>query len=336
MIRSVLALLVLTVSVQAATVTNYITDAHGDPIKTRVVFTPFTPTTVFGSTNVLGPSVGFDAIHGAWSARVLPGWFFVDESHNVPPIRIFVPFGDDTTNSLAYYAILATNPIPTFGYSLTISSNINVTNIFATNIFAENGFFSNLFATNIVAQQIWTSNLFATNVVALEGYFSNLFSTNLVTQNLTVSNLVAQFGTISNLYAQFATISNLTAQFAYISNLYVGTMWLSNNIYVKCWDWPGPTNTLDMLHADNYYASLVPVKVTGLTDKSDNGWSVASQLSISNAASSNIFMTLDASFASTGNRIFTITNGQEKVFWFKYRDFNGKRTNVIEQEFGAP
>ena len=119
MIKRLLAFVLLVTSAKAAVVTNYLTDTVGNPITTRVVFTPYTPTTIFGSTNVLGPSVGVACTNGIWWASVVPGWYLVQQQVSQPNIPIFVsPL--DTTNSFSFFASQATNPIPTFGLTVIV------------------------------------------------------------------------------------------------------------------------------------------------------------------------------------------------------------------------
>ncbi len=140
---------------EGATVTNYITDGFGTPLNTRVIITPFTISTVFGGTNVLGPSAGFGCTNGFWQANLLGGFYYVDQGLAQPTIAVWATPGDGQTNSLAYFASAATNPIPSF-----FSSGTGV--MYVTNVITTTGSLtaSNIYSTNIIyqASQALTNN----------------------------------------------------------------------------------------------------------------------------------------------------------------------------------
>lgn len=131
-------------TINAANVTNYITDGFGTPLNTRVIATPFTVSTVFGGTNVLGPSAGFGCTNGFWQISFLGGFYYVDQGLGQPAIVGFCAPGDTNTYGLAQFASQATNPIPSFFASG--AGVMYVTNVITTNTFQ----FLTLYITNVI------------------------------------------------------------------------------------------------------------------------------------------------------------------------------------------
>jgi len=101
---------------------------------------------VFGGTNVLAPSMALnnDPNTGIWSIGLLGGFYYVQQGLTQPQIVVWATPGDTQTNSFAYFASAATNPIPSFFSSgagvitnyvyVTNYATLIVTNFAATNI----------------------------------------------------------------------------------------------------------------------------------------------------------------------------------------------------------
>lgn len=218
---------------KAATVTNYITDGFGNPLNTRIIVTPFTITTVFGGTNVLGPSVGFQGVNGFWQFNAMGGFYYVDQGLGQPPIVIWTTPGDTQTNSFAYFASAATNPIPSFFFA-------GQTNAVTLNNFNANQF-------NVVANTVSIkAGALQTNIVGY-GYatFNGDGTTNgvIYIYDWTGTNIIAGYDT--NYAGWFGNYSS------------------TNNQYFLS-TWPGPTNTLTMANTYVHYSETAPTSITNL------------------------------------------------------------------------
>lgn len=156
----------LVAQASAITVTNYITDGFGTPIRTRVIITPFTITTIVGGTNVLGLSVGVDCPAGAWSVGLLGGFYFVDQGLGQPVVVGWATPEDTNTYTLAQIVAAAQNPIPSFFFSGEGPNTMTfLTNYFFTNYVAFIAYSTNILVNEL--QQEFPTNRWvgATNVI---------------------------------------------------------------------------------------------------------------------------------------------------------------------------
>ena len=304
--KRLLAFLLLPLTLQAATVTNQITDGSGNPVDSRVVITPYVVSTVFGGTNVLGLSVGIDTTNGAWGANLLGGLYYVDQGLGQPKVPIFSMPGDVGTNNLAYYAALATNPIPSFfvsgsGFVITVS--------------------------NFNAQQF----IFANNQISI---LTGALVTNLVDyQTLSVLGQTTNNGII---YLYDSTGTNIIAGFDTSLGGWFGpglggtNIVFSTNVTYYVSSFPGPSNNIVL---NNTYWNYTATGNTSVTNVSNVNIGIANwaTLNISNQTSGNItgYVTVPFIRAIGGQTTPVITIPSGKVGMWSFLSMGGLVTNYV-------
>jgi len=238
-----------------------------------------------------------------------------DSTVAVTPISFTTNFFLYSTN-LFYTSVYLSNYFNTNVFNDTYISNFFQTNFVTTNIFAP------VTITNVTVQDTYVSNYFQTNLyVSNDTIVSNFWVTNqyFFTTNFFTTN---QFFTTNYFYAitnvDFITVSN-----AYITNLTVKNQTVTNvtvidGLYNTPHAWSGPTNTLPLFSARQYYVTHTPIFITGYTGKS-NTVTESVLLSITNAEATNVSM-LIASGTQTGNwtNQYTISNASTAKIWFEY------------------
>ena len=141
-------------------------------------------------------------------------------------------------------------------------------------------------------------------------------STNIIIYSTTVN--VDTFNTFTNSYFTFTTNVVFNQNINVSGKAQLNFIILTNGFFSKTNTWPGPTNPLDMSIYRQQYSTLVPVKITGLINYSnDLGSEVL--LSIQNNALTNIQMTYAAGIIDRDHVTQqTITNGTKGVFWIQF------------------
>lgn len=264
------------------------------------------------------------------------------------------------TNLYATYV----NPVTNFYFYSTnlyltdnYVSNYFVTNVFSdtfvsnylfTNVFITNQYTTNLYSTNVVVNNSYVSNFWQTNILVTDTYVSNFFTTNFFTTFVT--NIYNTFNNINltnaTLYGQtlFAPIIGTQAGYVAVQNNGVdvltlngtnstvtATNFVANAIIMNTNVWAGPTNYVNVLLQDQYYSTLTALSITGFFGAMV-GKSHSVQVSIFNGSGSNVDMTLPAGVIQPegASGAVTVTNGTERIFWFKLR---AGRTNVVHRSF---
>lgn len=285
---------------RGVTVTNYITDVLGNPLYTRVVFTPFTPSTVFGGTNVVGISVGLFCTNGVWYTDVLPGWYLVDQGDGAPTIPIFCAYGE-TTNNLAYFATAATNPIPTFAYDVDSIGTV---------LWESSGGYVQTVETNEPVKVWGLADMTLTPGMLVEVDGSNRL---VSTDDISVTNI------------NTTNINTVTLNVT--SNVTANTIVVLSGLYPTTNAWSGPTNPIQMHLTRQRYVTWTPIHVTGFSDLS-NSVTEPVLLSVSNAASTNVLALFSGVTSVAYTNQYTISNTSTAKIWLEY-DPSGPDTNVV-------
>lgn len=251
MLQRLLLLLLLATNARGVTMTNLVQDAFGNPYPVRVIITPFTPSIVFGGTNVLGPSVAFNNNKqtGAWSVNLLGGFYLVQQGLSQPIIPIFSMPGDGQTNSFAFFASAATNPIPTFcpnGGTCT-GTGLNTSNLFPSTIIFNS-------SSNVVQSIPNAFGSLTNNGGGIIGWYpAYLSNTNDNGTNMNFYQTTSFFGsTNGNTYWLDWTRTNVTAAYNG-TNFYGSGLGLTNLIYRYT---TNPIPALSMTFSKAYFTNL--------------------------------------------------------------------------------
>ncbi len=175
---------------------------------------------------------------------------------------------------------------------------------------------------------LFVTNAYVTNLYAISSYVLYQTNINLYSSNAYITNLYAE--TITNVTIRTV---DLTAHKGSVINLYSGDATFTNGIYFQTNYWAGPTNTIDLRQADQYYATYTPLSITGFVNKS-NSVSESVVLTITNAASTNVSLYFPAGIAPTNLMGGTvITNATSSIFSIRYHPLAG--TNAMTKSFGG-
>lgn len=113
---------------------------------------------------------------------------------------------------------------------------------------------------------------------------------------------------ITYLQNYFQTNNNVWGGSNYFPLLYVNGIKYGTNL------WLGPTNVIDLNLASQSYKTFTPISINGWSNVSP-AFVGATVLTITNAATTNITMTLNTSITTDdGGRAYVVTNGTIRVF----------------------
>src|SRR6516164_4661861 len=291
-----LPLLLLASSVGfGATMTNRVFDAFGNPYPVRVTVIPFTPTTVFGGTNVIGPSVSFDnnKTTGDWSVNLMGGFYLVQQGLSQPQIAIWANPGDPGTNSFAYYAILATNPIPTFfAFGSGGGGSISISNLFPGTIVYNS--ISNLLQSLPNGKGALTNN----GLGVMDWYPAYLANTNDNGTNMNFYATTSFIGTSTNgnTYWYDWTGTNVTAVYNG-TNFYGSAYGLTNLVYRYT---TNSITNLIMTFGKSYKTNLsTSITITAINAQDIGAYETVA-LSCTNPTASDVTVTLPNMIVAAG------------------------------------
>lgn len=178
------------------------------------------------------------------------------------------------------------------------------TNVYLT---VQNAYFTNVYAPYITNLFFYTTNIYATYSTNQYAYITNLYAT-----TINASTITNDFAVFTNVVIYGLTdVDTLYVGNAFINTNNVGTQWLTNGQWRAISTWLGPSNTY-YLNTNRYsYVTYTPCDLTNFSG-TVSGWSADSGITFSNAASTNVTITISALNYWSGDYTnqYTMTNGE--------------------------